>query len=112
MAVRLDDYLSKRPESERQAIAARASELIEEEATLRELREALDRSQQQLAERLGIQQAAVSRLERRTDMYLSTLRELIQALGGELEIVARFPDRPAVRINQFRALKTTKLRSE
>ncbi len=52
---------------------------------------------------LHINQSAVSKLERRTDMYLSTLRSYIEAMGGELEIIARFPDR-AVRITQFEAL--------
>ena len=58
----------------------------------------------QLAEKLGIKQAAVSRLERRTDMYLSTLRNLIVSMGGTLRIIAQFPDRPPVCINQFEAL--------
>lgn len=105
MAVRLDDYQAKLPQGEQQAIKARAAELIEEEATLRELRDLRARSQQQIAERLGVQQAAVSKLERRTDMYISTLRDLIRAMGGDLEIIARFPDRRPMRIVQFKALE-------
>jgi hypothetical protein len=57
-----------------------------------------------MAEKLHIKQAAVSTLERRTDMYLSTLRSYIEAMGGELEIIARFPQR-AVRIVQFGTLE-------
>ncbi len=49
---------------------------------------------------LNVNQAAVSKLERRTDMYVSTLREFVRAMGGELEITARFPE-GTVRINQF-----------
>ena len=49
-------------------------------------------------------QAAASKIERRADMYVSTLRSFIQAIGGDLEIIARFPDRPPVRINQFEEL--------
>jgi hypothetical protein len=49
---------------------------------------------------LGINQAAVSKMERRTDMYISTLRQFVIAMGGELEITARFPD-GAIRIQQF-----------
>lgn len=105
MPVKLDDYLNRLPERERKAVEARAAVLIEEEATLRELRAARESSQEQIAKRLGIKQAAVSKLERRTDMYVSTLRDLVRALGGELDIVARFPDHPPVRITQFRALK-------
>jgi hypothetical protein len=67
------------------------------------LREARERSRVEVAEKLHIKQAAVSKLERRTDMYLSTLRSYIEAMGGELEIIARFPNR-AVRITQFEAL--------
>ena len=72
--------------------------------TLAKLQEARVRSQAQIAEKFGIKQTAVSRLERRTDMYLSTLRELIGAMGGTLQITAEFPDRPPVFITQFRAL--------
>jgi transcriptional regulator with XRE-family HTH domain len=58
---------------------------------LSELREAQDLTQVQLAEKLGIDQGAVSKIERRTDMYLSTLRNVIQAMGGQLELTACFP---------------------
>lgn len=101
MAIRMDDFLQALPADLREEIEAGAREMIAEEYSLRELRAARDRSQQQIAERLGVNQAAVSKLERRTDMYVSSLREYIKAMGGELEIVARFPDRPPVRINHF-----------
>jgi DNA-directed RNA polymerase sigma subunit (sigma70/sigma32) len=104
MAIRLDDYLAKLPAREQEAVAARAGELIREEMTLRALRETRQQSQKQIAERLGVEQAAVSKMERRADMYISTLRDAIRAMGGELDIVARFPDAPPVRINQFHAI--------
>jgi DNA-binding XRE family transcriptional regulator len=103
MAISLDEYLARRPEKERQSVEKRAAELIAEEATLRQLREARERSQKDVAEKLHINQAAVSKLERRTDMYLSTLRGYIEAMGGKLEIVALFPNQ-AVRITQFETL--------
>ena len=103
MAIKLDDYLAKLPKKDRRAIEKQAAELIAEEATLRQLREAREQSQVAVAKQLHINQAAVSKLERRTDMYLSTLRSYIEAMGGKLEIIARFPNR-AVRINQFEAL--------
>jgi DNA-binding transcriptional regulator YiaG len=59
---------------------------------LHELRQAKALSQATLAKTLHINQAAVSKMERRTDMYISTLRNYIRAMGGELEIVATFPD--------------------
>ena len=74
---------------------------------MRQLREARERSQVEMAEKLHIKQAAVSKLERRTDMYLSTLRNYIEAMGGKLEIIARFPNQ-AVRIMQFEALDPEK----
>ena len=73
------------------------------EMPLHELRRARELSQAQLAEQLETTQPEVSKIERRTDMYVSTLRNFIQAMGGELEIVARFPD-GAVQINQFHDL--------
>ncbi len=103
MAIRLDDFVAKLPKKQQQAINKRTAELIAEEATLRQLREARERSQVELGEKLHIKQAAVSKLERRADMYLSTLRNYIEAMGGKLEIVARFPDQ-VVRITQFEAL--------
>ena len=70
------------------------------EMPLQELRQAKQLSQEKLAKLLETKQANVSRLERRTDMYISTLRNYIEAMGGKLEIVARFPE-GSVLINQF-----------
>lgn len=70
------------------------------EMPLHELRRARGLSQQTLATALHIQQPAVAKLEKRTDMYVSTLRNHIRAMGGELEIIARFPD-GEIRIENF-----------
>ena len=86
------------PESRARA-EKKAAKLLEE-MPLYELRAARKLTQEKLAEALRVKQAAVSKLERRTDMYVSTLREFIEAMGGELEITARFPE-GSVRINQF-----------
>ena len=67
---------------------------------LQELRQAHQMSQERLAQLLTTKQANISRMERRTDMYISTLRSYIEAMGGQLDIVARFPD-GEVHINQF-----------
>jgi transcriptional regulator with XRE-family HTH domain len=80
--------------------ASKKAERLIEEMPLNELRAARKLTQEKLAENLNVKQAAVSKLERRADMYVSTLREFISAMGGELEITARFPD-GVVRINQF-----------
>jgi len=71
---------------------------------LHELRSARELTQGALAEQLNLEQPAVSKLERRTDMYVSTLRKYIEAMGGELEIIAHFPE-GNVRINQFEELE-------
>jgi hypothetical protein len=104
MARTLDDFIASLPQEEQQAIHEEAERLIAEEMTLRELRQARARSQQKIGRALHINQAAVSKLERRTDMYVSTLRSYIEAMGGELDIIARFPDHAAVRITQFQEL--------
>ncbi len=95
----------------RTAAATKTQEMLAE-LPLQELRHVRMLSQEQLASKLKVKQATVSKLERRTDMYISTLRSFIKAMGGDLEITAKFPD-GTVRINQFkdtdlnRQLKTT-----
>lgn len=92
--------------AERQAkIAARTAELIAEEMTLRDLRKARDLTQERLAELLSIGQDSVSRLEKRSDLLLSTLRSYVEAMGGSLELVATFPDRPPVTIKGLDILR-------
>lgn len=98
MAVSLEEKLARLPAERRAKVDARAAELIAEEMTLRDLRRALDRTQVHLARKLGVKQETVSRLEKRSDMLLSTLRGYVEAMGGELELMAKFPDRPPVRL--------------
>jgi DNA-binding XRE family transcriptional regulator len=75
------------------------------ELPLAELRRARGLSQKTLAGVLHVDQASISKMERRTDMYISTLRSHIEAMGGELEIVARFPD-GAVKIANFNGIES------
>jgi transcriptional regulator with XRE-family HTH domain len=82
---------------------AKAERMIREMA-LDELREARQLTQQQLADQLNVRQPAIAKMERRADMYLSTLRNVIKAMGGELDIRAVFPD-GAVRIKKLKELK-------
>ena len=74
------------------------------EMPLQELRQAKHLSQEHLADVLETKQANISRIERRTDMYISTLRSYIEAMGGELDIVAKFPD-GEIHINQFKDIE-------
>jgi transcriptional regulator with XRE-family HTH domain len=79
--------------------ASRAQELLGE-LLLSELRRVAGKSQHQLADALGIKQPSLSKLEKQSNMQLSTLRKIVNALGGELEILAKFP-KGTVRIDQF-----------
>ena len=101
----LNDMIGGLPEAERLAIEARAAELILEEMTLRDMRKALEMTQETVAEALGIKQVNVSQMEKRSDLLLSTLRKYVKAMGGELELVARFPDRKPMKISGLTELK-------
>ncbi|HEY1630197.1 MAG TPA: hypothetical protein VGF56_02730 [Rhizomicrobium sp.] len=100
-AIPLEEYIAKLPITEQLAIARRTGELLAEELSLRDLRKSVGKTQVSVAKLLKIGQDAVSKLEMREDMYLSTLRGFIEAMGGKLELVVKFPDRPAVRIDTF-----------
>lgn len=99
MATTLKTMMDRLPAERRKRVEARADELIAEELTLRDLRKARDLTQERMAEMLGIGQDSVSRLEQRSDLLLSTLRGYVHAMGGSLDLVARFPDRPAVTLS-------------
>lgn len=96
-------HLRKKMSPSAQKAAAEKTQRMLHEMRLQELRQAQQMSQERLAELLSTKQANVSRMERRTDMYISTLRSYIKAMGGELDIIARFPD-GEVHINQFHDL--------
>lgn len=93
--------LRARMDPARSARPAEAARALLAELPLHQLRQVRDLTQQQLAQDLDITQPEVSRLEHRTDLYLSTLRRYIEALGGGLEILARFPDGTVVRVGRF-----------
>ena len=97
MARKLDDVLAALPKERQQRVHARAMEL----ATLKDLRLAAQQTQEQLAATLGVGQDTISRLEKRSDMLLSTLRHYVESMGGKLELVAHFPNRPPVVIEHL-----------
>ena len=97
MARKLDDVLAALPKERQQRVEARAMEL----ATLKDLRLAAQQTQEQLAATLGVGQDTISRLEKRSDMLLSTLRQYVESMGGKLELVAHFPNRPPVVIEHL-----------
>jgi DNA-binding XRE family transcriptional regulator len=96
MPTKVDDKINKQSPAQREKVETRAAELIAEEMTLRELRHAPKLTQVRMAKTLGITQDSVSRLEKRSDLLLSTLRKTVQAMGGNLSLVAEFPDRAPV----------------
>lgn len=101
MATRLKDKIKKMDAARRDKIEARAAELMVEEMSLRDLRRAHHLTQQRMAELLGVGQKGISRLEKRSDLLVSTLRSYLEAMGGRLRIVAEFPDRPPVILSNF-----------
>lgn len=102
MTKKLDDVMAALPAKRRAKIERRAQEL----ASLKDLRLAVERTQEDLAEKLGVGQDTISRLEQRSDMLLSTLRRYVEGMGGKLELVAQFPDRPPVVIDQLATSKS------
>ena len=92
----VNDKIRKLSPAQRKKVEARVAQLLAEEMTLRELRKARKLTQVRMAKTLGITQDSVSRLEKRSDLLLSTLRKTVEAMGGNLSLVAEFPDRPPV----------------
>lgn len=88
---------------EAQSRAKAKTQVMLDQMPLNELRQARGLSQKMLAELLNVQQPSIAKLEKRTDMYISTLRSHIEAMGGELEVVARFPE-GTVKISNFSEL--------
>jgi len=101
----LAEAIARLPKSEQEKITARTGELLAEELSLRNLRKAMGKTQTAVARRLKVGQDAISKLETREDMYLSSLRSFVEAMGGKLELVAKFPGLPPVRIGSARKPK-------
>lgn len=101
MGKTLEEKLESLSPRRRAKIAARTEELIAEEKSLGELRRARALTQKTLARKLGIGQESVSKLESRSDLMLSTLRNYVEALGGRLDLVAKFPNSPPVSLSGF-----------
>lgn len=98
MTKTLDDFMQDFTPQERAKVEVRTAELVEEELTLRDLRQAQHLTQERMAALMGVEQENVSRLERRADLLLSTLSSYVAAMGGKLRLIAEFPDRHPVTI--------------
>src|SRR3712207_472036 len=94
----LEEVIASLPADQRREVDRRVAELTAEIETLQQLRKLAERLQADVAVALQATQPAISRLERQTDMYLSTLRSYVEAVGGELDIVVRLPNRAEIRL--------------
>lgn len=105
MGRKLSEVLESLPPEQRARVAQRRDALIEEVATIRELREALGYAQTHVARQLNVTQPAVSKMERQADMTLSALRNYVESLGGTVEIHVQVPNRSPVRLEMLEDLE-------
>jgi predicted XRE-type DNA-binding protein len=101
MGRNLNDVIAALPEKRRRRIETRVEELKQEVEGLGELRRVAGKAQAEIASTLKIKQPSVSKIEKQADMYLSTLRSYVEAIGGQLDLVVRFPSRPPLRIERL-----------
>jgi len=101
MPVNVNEVIRKLSPAGRKKVKDRAAQIIVEEMSLRDLRKARKLTQARVAKTLGITQDSVSRLEKRSDLLISTLRKTVKAMGGNVRIVAEFPDRSPVVLSEL-----------
>lgn len=101
MGTTLSEKIARLDPDHQAEIATEAERLRMEYLTLRDLRKARELTQAQLAESLGQNQVSIAKLEKRTDFLLSTLRRYVEAMGGRLDLVVEFPDRPPVHLDNL-----------
>src|SRR3974377_1955852 len=95
------EAMNSLPPERRERIDARYRELKQEVESLRQLRKVAGKAQAEIAATLKIKKPSVSQIERQADMYLSTLRSYVNAIGGELELVVRLPSKPALHLHHL-----------
>lgn len=98
MARNLNDFIAELPPERQAEIEARYQVLKQEVEGLREMRQIAGKAQEDIATALNIKQPSVSKIEKQADMYLSTLRSYVEAIGGKLELTVKLPGRPALRL--------------
>jgi len=104
MATTLKQKIAKLPAKRRARIKARAEQIVAQDVSLRMLRKAMNKTQVDIAKALNVGQDTISRYEQRTDMLLSTLQSYVRAMGGRLDLIARFPNRPPLRVRTLEEL--------
>jgi DNA-binding XRE family transcriptional regulator len=108
MATTLREKLASLPIERREKIEAKAQQLIAEEMSLQSLRKARLLTQEKVAELLEIRQENVSRIEKRADLLISTLRDYVGSMGGELRLIVEFPDYPPIELSGFGEVEAEK----
>ena len=101
MGRNLEEIIADLPAERQARIEARYQELKQDVESLSELRRATGKAQADIAAALNIKQPSVSKIEKQADMYLSTLRSYVEAIGGQLELVVKLPSRPALRLRHL-----------
>jgi hypothetical protein len=101
MGRRLDDVIAALPEDRRERVEARFEEMKADVESLGELRRVAGKAQAEIASTLKIKQPSVSKIEKQADMYLSTLKSYVEAIGGQLELIVRLPSRAPLRIERL-----------
>ena len=101
MARTLDAVIGSLPKARRNRIHARYRALKNEVESLRALRKMAGKAQTDIASSLGISQPSVSKIEKQTDMYLSTLRNYVEAAGGDLALIVRFPKQEPIHLSSL-----------
>lgn len=101
MGRNLDDVVAALPEARRAKVEARAQELRDQVEGLGELRRVAGKAQVEIASVLKVKQPSVSKIEKQADMYLSTLRSYVEAIGGQLDLIVRLPSRAPLRLERL-----------
>ncbi len=104
----LGDVIAALPEARREHVDERFRQLKDEVGSLGELRRAAGKAQAQIAAALKIKQPSVSKIEKQADMYLSTLKSYVEAIGGQLELIVHLPSRRPLRIERLGDFSTPK----
>ena len=101
MARSLNEIIAALPADEQAAVEEHYQQLRQEVEGLRELRQIAGKAQEDIASALNIKQPSVSKIEKQADMYLSTLRSYVEAVGGKLELTVKLPAHPALRLQSL-----------
>ena len=107
--INMEDWIASLPKERQNRIAEGTEQIIAQHMALQELRKAMSFTQEQIAEELRMDQGNLSKLEKRTDLMLSTLRRYIEAMGGSLKLVAEFPEHPPVEVSGFTSFPSSSL---